>query len=91
MPHRILGLCKVEIWSYGIEIKLGLMKFYNLNVRTDWGEGMNWGFGTGIYTLRYTERLTNRDLLNSTGNTTQYSVIICVGKESERAWMCVHV
>ena len=27
----------------------------------------------------------------STGNSTQYSVIICFGKESEREWMCVHV
>ena len=27
----------------------------------------------------------------STGNSTQYSVIIYMGKESEKEWMCVHV
>ena len=37
-----------------------------------------------VHTLRYTERLPNGDLLCSTGNSTQYSVIIYVEKESER-------
>ena len=32
-----------------------------------------------------------RDLLYSTENSIQYSVIIYVGKESEREWMCAHV
>ena len=31
------------------------------------------------------------DLPYSTGNSTQYSVIICVGEESEREWICVCV
>ena len=31
------------------------------------------------------------DLLYSTGNSTPYSVIIYMGKESENEWMCVHV
>ena len=35
--------------------------------------------------------LANRELLYSTENSIQYSVIMCVGKESERGWMCVHV
>ena len=34
--------------------------------------------------------LANRDLLYSTVNSTQYSVIIYVGKESEKEWMCVY-
>ena len=33
----------------------------------------------------------NWDLLYSTENSTQYSVKIYEGKESEREWMCVHV
>ena len=53
--------------------------------------GMDLGFGIGICTLRYMEQLANRNLLYSTGNSTQYSVIIYVGKESEREWICVHV
>ena len=52
---------------------------------------MDWGFGTGICTLRSMEGLANRDLLQSTENSTQYSVIIYVGKESEREGMCVYV
>ena len=43
---------------------------------------MDWGFRTGICTLGYTEGLANGDLMYSTGNSTQYSVIIHV--ESER-------
>ena len=53
--------------------------------------GMDLGFGIGICTLRYMEQLANRNLLYSTGNSTQYSVIIYVGKESEIEWICVHV
>ena len=30
-----------------------------------WEGGMDWGFGTGICTLRYMEPLANRDLLCS--------------------------
>ena len=29
--------------------------------------------------------------LNSTGNSTQYSMIISIGKESEKEWMCIYV
>ena len=50
--------------------------------------GMDWGFGTDdICTMRYMELLANRDLLYSTENSTQYSAIIYVGKESEREWI----
>ena len=54
------------------------------------GGGMEWGFGTGICTLRYMEQLANRDLLYSTGNSTQYSVIIYVGK-NQREEICLYV
>ena len=37
------------------------------------------------------EKLANGDLLYSTENSTQYSAIIYVGKESEREWMCIYV
>ena len=36
------------------------------------------------------EWLANGDLLYSTGGN-QYSVLMYVGKESEKEWMCVHV
>ena len=52
---------------------------------------MDWGFGVGTCTLWYMEWLANGDLLYSTENSTQYSVIIYMGKESEKKWICVHV
>ena len=54
-------------------------------------EDMDWGLQIGICTLQYMEYLANRDFLYSTENSTQYSVIIYAGKESEREWMCVHL
>ena len=47
-------------------------------------------FGISICTLRYMEWLANTDLLYSTENSTQYSVIIYMRKESEIKWMCIH-
>ena len=55
------------------------------------GGEMDWEFGFGICTLRYVELLANGDLLYSTENSTQYSVVIYVGKESEGKWVCVYV
>ena len=52
---------------------------------------MDWRFGTGICTLTYIDCLVNGDLLYSTENSTQYSVIIYVGKESEREQMCIYM
>ena len=49
--------------------------------------GMDWGFGTGICTLLHMESMVSRDLLYSTGNSIQYSVITSMGKESEKEWM----
>ena len=50
---------------------------------------MDWGFGIGICPLWYMEWLVNGDLLYSPENPTQYSVIIYMGKESEKEWLCV--
>ena len=40
------------------------------------GGGINWEFGIDIYTLLYIKQVTNNNLLYSTGNSTQYSVMI---------------
>ena len=37
------------------------------------------------------EWMVNRELLYSMGNSTQYSVISYMAKESEREWMCIYV
>ena len=46
-------------------------------------EGINWDIGIDIYTLLYTKQTTNKDLLYTTGNSTQYSVMTYTGKESK--------
>ena len=55
------------------------------------GERKNWEFGTNIYALTYRKYIVNKELLYGTGNSTQYSVITYMGKESENEWMCTHV
>ena len=46
------------------------------------GEGKIWEIGTDIYTLLYIKKITHKNLLYSTGNSTQYSVMAYLGKES---------
>ena len=53
--------------------------------------GMEGYFGIGICTLRYMEWLANRDLLYSKRNSTQYLLMVYMGKESEKEWMFVYV
>ena len=48
-------------------------------------------FAALLCTMWYMERLASGDLLDSTGNSTQYPVTIFMGKESEEEWMCVYV
>ena len=48
-----------------------------------WG-GMNWEIGIDIYTLLYIKQITNKDLLYSTGNFTQYSVMAYMGKNIKK-------
>ena len=44
-----------------------------------------------IHTSIYKKYIINKDLLCSTGNSTQCSVITYMGKDSEKAWACVYV
>ena len=44
------------------------------------GGGMNWEIVIDIYTLLYIKQITNKDLLYSTGNSTQYFVMTYIGK-----------
>ena len=46
--------------------------------------GLNWKIGIDVYILLYIKQITNKDLLYSTGNSTQYSVMAYMGKESKR-------
>ena len=61
-------------------------------IKGERGKGqINWEIGTDINTLLYIKQITNKNLLYSTGNSTQYSVITYMGKESKEEWICVYV
>ena len=51
---------------------------------------MNWEIGADIYTLLYIKWITNKDLLYSTRNSPQYSVMTYMGKGSKEEWICVY-
>ena len=48
------------------------------------GGEINQELGMNIHTLLYIRQMTNKDLLYSTGNSTQYSVITHMRKESKK-------
>ena len=48
------------------------------------GRGINWEIGTDIYTVLYMKETTNKNLLYSIGNSTQYSVTTYMGTESKQ-------
>ena len=50
---------------------------------------INWETGIETHTLLYVKEITNKDLLYSTGNSTQYYVMTYMGKESTKEWICV--
>ena len=56
-----------------------------------WEGGINWEIGIDIYILLYIKQITKKDLLYSTGNSSQYSVITYMGKESKIEWIYVYV
>ena len=47
------------------------------------GEGINWEDGINTYALLYMEYITSKDLLYSTGRSTQCPVITCVEKSMD--------
>ena len=55
------------------------------------GGGINQEIGINIYTPLYIKQITNKGLLYSTGNSTQYSVMAYMGKEPKKEWIYVYV
>ena len=51
----------------------------------------SWEFGIDMYTLLYLKRITNKDLLYSTGNSAQCYVAAWMEGESGREWIPVYV
>ena len=63
------------------------MRKTKLWLPTGKSRGIDWEIGTDIYTLLYIKQITNKHLLYSTGNSTQYSVMTYMGKESKNEWI----
>ena len=55
------------------------------------GKGTNWETETDLYTQLYVKYVTNKNLLYSTENSTQYFVIASMGKESKTQWIYIYV
>ena len=57
----------------------------------EWGEGIIREFGIDMYTLPYLKWITNKDLLYSTGNSSQCYVAAWMGGEFGGEWIHVYV
>ena len=68
-------------------------KFWNQTYDYQMGnmEGINCKFGINIYTLLYIKYIGNKDLWYSTGNSTQYSLVTDMGKESDKEWIYIYI
>ena len=53
------------------------------------GGGINWETGIDTYTLLHVKQITNKDLLYSTGNSTQYCTMAYMEKDSKKEWIYV--
>ena len=55
-------------------------------VTKEWGGegGINWEVESDIFTLLYIKYITNKNLLYSTGNSAQYSVMTYIRTESKK-------
>ena len=58
--------------------------------KTLWGR-IKWEFGRCVYTVPYTKSISNKDLLYSTGKSTQYSVMAYRGRSLKKnECVCVY-
>ena len=80
-------MCFIFIFLVCIILKVVFLLKMNSSNRILWFcpglfSGVNWEIGIDIYTLLYIKLFTEKDLLYSTENYTQYSVMAYMGKES---------
>ena len=55
-----------------------------------WG-GMNWEIRIDVHVLPCVKQIASGNLLYSTGNSPQYSVMAYMGKESKKEWIYVFI
>ena len=56
-----------------------------------WKGGINQEVGIDIYTILYIKQVTNKNLMYSTRNSAQYTVLTYMGKESKKEWIQEHI
>ena len=71
--HLVISLISAEIETQKSDVDL----------KGGRGGGMNWETGTDIHTLSI-KQITNENLLNSSGNSTQCSVVTQMGRKSKK-------
>ena len=76
---------------YKTEIESQMQKTNLWLPRGKVGRRINWEIVIDIYTLLYIKQITNKNLLYSTGNSTQYAAMTYVGKESKKEWIYVYI
>ena len=79
--HKITQMLELADYAFGTTIR---------NLKWIMWGGISWETGIDIYTLLYIKQRTNKDLLQSTGNSTQSSVMGYRGKESKKEWIYVY-
>ena len=52
---------------------------------------MNWEIGIDVYTLLCVKQMTNENLLYSTGNSTQHSVVTQMGRKFIKEGIYVYI
>ena len=52
-------------------------------------EGCEWEIVTDIYSLLCIKQTVNEDLPINTGNSTQYTVVTCMGWKSKKQWIYI--
>ena len=70
---------------------LSIGRYVMVNFMCQAGGGINWETGIDKYAPLYIKYITNKDLLYSTDTSSQYSVMIYMGKEckKEQIYICV--
>ena len=82
--HMVSLICEIQKKGtneliYKTQVRSQMQKT-NLQLPGDKGGKDKSGDGIDIYTLLYIKWITNKNLLQSTGNSTQYSVMAYMGK-----------
>ena len=80
-----------HIYKTGVELQMQKTNSWFPEGKGGGGVGINWkiSIDTHIHTVLYIKQIINKNLLYSTGNCTQHSVMAYMGKESKNVDVCI--